>query len=60
MRHWTPAVNVNDRDSLIGWLVWNDPNGCYRDRDCIAEGLPLLRHIDALLCYLEQTTEGAA
>jgi hypothetical protein len=25
------------RDGLIDWLVFNDPNGCYRDHESIAE-----------------------
>lgn len=33
-----PAVSWNDRDSMIEWLQWNDPNGCYRDADMITEG----------------------
>jgi hypothetical protein len=33
----TPCVDDNDRESLIRWLVWNDPNGCYTDEDAIAE-----------------------
>lgn len=28
-----PLVDLNERDSLIAWHVWNDPNGCYRDED---------------------------
>lgn len=28
-----PQVDVNNRDSLIAWHEWNDPNGCYRDED---------------------------
>lgn len=27
------------RRDLIGWLEWNDPNGCYSDADCEAEGM---------------------
>lgn len=32
----------NDRDRLIAWLQWNDPNGCYSDDDSDAEDLPRL------------------
>ncbi len=35
-----PDVNENERASLIRWLVWNDPNGCYTDQDRSDEGLP--------------------
>jgi hypothetical protein len=52
MVEYQPHVNVNSRDSIIRWLTWNDPNGCYRDDDCVYEGLPLLTHIAALECYL--------
>jgi hypothetical protein len=36
-----PTVDLNDRDSLIAWHVWNDRNGCYRDADVAAEGAGL-------------------
>lgn len=30
------------RRQIIDWLVWNDPNGIYTDRDSQAEGYPPL------------------
>jgi len=30
------------RGELISWLCWNDPNGCYTDEECDAEGIPRL------------------
>jgi hypothetical protein len=30
------------REEIIEWLVWNDGNGVYTDRDSEAEGYPLL------------------
>ncbi|MCE9555406.1 MAG: hypothetical protein K8T91_18810 [Planctomycetes bacterium] len=30
------------RDEIIEWLCWNDPNGCYTDKDSSAEGYPPL------------------
>lgn len=32
-----PRVDVQSRDSIIRWLVWNDRNGCYSDEDRDAE-----------------------
>ena len=32
----------NNRDMIIAWLQWNDPNGCYSDDDSDAEDLPRL------------------
>lgn len=32
----------NDRDRLIAWLQWNDPNGCYSDDASDLEDLPRL------------------
>ena len=33
---------MSERQELIDWLEWNDPNGCYSDEDCDLEGLPRL------------------
>ena len=30
------------RQQIIVWLIWNDPNGIYTDRDSEAEGYPSL------------------
>jgi len=30
------------RYEMINWLCWNDPNGCYADDECDAEGIPRL------------------
>lgn len=27
------------REHVIDWLCWNDPNGCYSDDQCAAEGM---------------------
>ena len=35
-------LRSDDRDAIIAWLCWNDPNGCYTDEDSEAEGLPRL------------------
>lgn len=50
MRTFEPPVNPKDRDSVIRWLVWADPNGCHTDEDCILEGLPIHTLETALIC----------
>jgi hypothetical protein len=52
-----PSVNVRDLESLRAWLVWNDPNGCYADDECDAEGLPRLALTDAQMLYRTQSAE---
>jgi len=32
-------LEAADRDAIIAWLCWNDPNGAYTDEDCEDEGL---------------------
>lgn len=32
-----PTADIDSRESLIRWLVWNDPNGCYTDEDAMLE-----------------------
>jgi hypothetical protein len=49
-----PSVNIQSRESLINWLVWNDPNGCYTDTDSINEDLPILTLETALNLYFDQ------
>lgn len=31
-------INTWDREKVIYWLKWNDPNGLYTDQDLIDEG----------------------
>ena len=31
-------IRGGTREQIIEWLCWNDPNGCYTDRDSEAEG----------------------
>jgi len=33
-------LEAADRDAIIAWLCWNDPNGVYTDEHCEDEGLP--------------------
>lgn len=39
------------------WLLWNDPNGIYRDADLVAEGFPPLTLADALKIAAEMTAD---
>lgn len=32
----------DDREGILKWLAWNDPNGTYLDSDCLLEDLPCL------------------
>ena len=47
----------NNRDRLIAWLEWNDPNGCYSDHDSDAEDLPRLS-ISELKAALKKQLEN--
>jgi hypothetical protein len=37
-----------DRDTLIDWLVWVDPNGVYTDEDMQADGMEPMSLEDAV------------
>jgi hypothetical protein len=43
-----------NREQLIEWLCWNDPNGVYRDEDSIREGMEILSYQEALNLYTKQ------
>ena len=49
-----PTVDTADRESLIAWLEWNDPQGCYSDADCEAEGLVPLTLAELRALYADQ------
>jgi hypothetical protein len=55
-----PQVDTNDRTSLIAWLIWNDPNGCYADDECTEElgSTATLETLQAL--YRQQTLTCAS
>ena len=42
-----------NREQLIDWLCWADPNGIYRDEDSIREGMDVLTYDEALELYLK-------
>lgn len=31
-------LEFGSRKQIIDWLTWNDPNGCFSDKDAEAEG----------------------
>jgi len=45
------------RDDAITILAWNDRNGCYRDGDCVGEGMDPLTHDEAMALLLETCRE---
>lgn len=47
-------LQYGTREQIIAWLVWNDPNGTYTDRDSEAEKLSRLTIEDARRIMLEQ------
>ena len=47
-------LDSHDRDRVISWLVWNDPNGIYTDNDSIREGLDPLTLADAVATMRHQ------
>ena len=49
-----PSVDITNRESLINWLVWNDPNGCYADSDSVREDMPIISLETALNLYFDQ------
>jgi len=46
-----PAVDTTSRESLIQWLMWNDPNGCYSDHDSLVEFGEIAPYEDLLYIY---------
>lgn len=47
----TTDLNSQSRESLIEWLVWNDSNGCYSDKDSIDEGYEPLTKEDCISLF---------
>jgi hypothetical protein len=43
-----------NREELIGWLVWNDQNGVYRDEESLAEFGEILSKEEAYWIALRQ------
>jgi hypothetical protein len=55
-----PRVNSDDRESLIGWLCWNDRHGIYRDEDSLLEGYGPITLEAARELYVKQAYELGA
>lgn len=45
------------REDLIGWLVWNDRNGVYRDEDSLREFDNILGKEEAVFIITRQILE---
>lgn len=43
-----------NRQACIAWLCQNDPNGCYTDEDCHAEGMEPMTLVEALAIIKDQ------
>jgi hypothetical protein len=35
---YQPAVYINDRESILAWLAWNDSNSSFDDESMVADG----------------------
>ena len=51
-------LESGDRDRVIAWLKWNDPNGIYSDNDCDNEWLPRLDLKEAIELMTSQLQGG--
>lgn len=49
-----PDVDLDDRDSIIRWLQWNDHNGDYSDEDAEMRGVPPLTLEECRQMYCDQ------
>jgi hypothetical protein len=47
-----------DRKKLIGWLVWNDPNGIWTDKDMIANDMDPMSVEEAADMIMEFVAEN--
>lgn len=52
------VLNSWARNELITWLIWNDPNGVYRDEDSLREFDNILSKTEAIEIVTRQITEG--
>ncbi|PWI28945.1 hypothetical protein DI383_13995 [Flavobacteriaceae bacterium LYZ1037] len=50
-------LNSWTREDLIGWLVWNDSNGVYRDEDSLREFDNILGKTEAISIITRQILE---
>ena len=46
------------REDLIDWLVWNDSNGVYRDKDSLPEFGNILDKPEAIEIIVRQLSQG--
>lgn len=53
LRNW-------NREDLINWLCWNDPNGIYRDDESIAELGNIMTYEEGVEIMLRQAQQSKA
>jgi hypothetical protein len=47
-----------DREDLISWLKWNDPNGIYRDEESMDEIGSILTHEEGVEIIVRQIIQN--
>lgn len=52
-----PVVDDTDRVSMLRWLQWNDPNGCYTDEVCLHERCKCISWAEARTLFLDATKD---
>ncbi|WP_426582697.1 hypothetical protein [Mucilaginibacter sp. R-33] len=51
-------VNAMDRNDIIEWLVWNDPNGIYHDEQSLKELGNIMTRDEGLEIMIRQVEES--
>ena len=57
--HLLDVMTSNNRERVISWLCWHDPNGVYTDEDSEAEGMSPLTLDEARQIMRDQLAENA-
>ena len=52
-------VNCMDREDIIEWLSWNDPNGVYQDTQSINELGNVMSRMEGIEILLRQVEENS-
>ena len=51
--------NEKKRKSIIGFLQWNDHNGCYTDENCDSEDVPRMTYEEAIKYFFGVVNDDA-
>ncbi len=51
-------ANAMNREDIIEWLAWNDPNGVYNDEQSLKELGNIMSHSEGLEILLRQVEEN--